>query len=303
MRIVLTAASEQLLCPYCHDALKGVARSCERCHTSYHEECARLSGRCALLGCGGSLGALQGTPEVRLALVLVPPGEVSDELELALEKAIAFSRWDAHYKLLSSVPVVLGFFTRERIEKITRDLEKTDLELFALPPGGLAVRSFFSVHFVTREGESLVLETEFRARRVLELASKRFVVRGRHSKNVERTRWERRPAGPNVRAGPRGVRKKVNHETETARFVHVWLPDDPAAIVFEQGDLSNFGFLAAERSASSFENMGRLGDLLAAGQPGDASLDKLILSEDMALATSRLIAYARAPWLAGAGRA
>lgn len=299
MKIIVGATTDQLECPYCHDALAEPTNGCSQCGTLYHEECARTAVRCAILGCEANLGA-KAAPETVFAVVLVPPEEATAVHEEALLRALPFSRWDAHQKLIARVPVILGWLERARIEPVLKTLEDAELEAFAIDARALAVREPFIVRSVTREGERLVLTSTRREKRELGLASERFVVTGRQKTVAD---------GSSLGA----------HSGDTARFAHVWLPGEGKPIVFEQGELKDFAFLGTAKGPSGYENLRLLGELLAHGQRSDSSLDALgdthlrakggfrpqqgFTNRSWILATSRLIAHARAPWLAGGARA
>ncbi len=306
MKIVLVAANEQPACPYCHDDLGPPTSTCAECGTSCHEECAKLSGRCPLLGCGGKLGATVAA-EARLAVVLVPPAQPTLEHEDVLTAAMHFVRWDAQQRLRARVPVILGWMERRRAESVLAALERAKLDGFAIDARALAVRTPFIVRSIVREEDRLLLYSMRREKRALLLAAPRFVVRGRLATVSEKKR-SAFDGGDSVEV------TKVVRSRDTLRFVHLWLPGEASPIVFEQGELHDYTFLGPKKAASGFENMVLLGDLLATGHPSDSSLESLgdthispgggatYSNRGWVLATSRLIAQAKAPWLAGGAR-
>jgi hypothetical protein len=301
MRIVLTVAGGILSCPYCHDALSGTLRTCDRCHTSYHEECSRLAGRCALLGCSGALGSLAAA-ETRFALVLIPPGNPTDMQEADLMKAIGFTQWDAHQKLYARVPHIVGYFPRERVEHVLQSLEASQLEAYALEASALWSAPFLARR-VARDGTRLLAWNVANQQRSIDLGQPRFIVFGRMSTTTEKAYLDHESRSKTRPSQTRPFKMTRTHETGNVRFAHVWQPDESTPIAFELNQFRDFAFLGEGVRPSAFENFQALGALLAQGQASDSSLDAVVLPRRFALGTSRLIAHARAPWLAGGARA
>jgi hypothetical protein len=268
MRIVLVASSAPVSCPYCRDALGSETRkSCRKCGTLYHAECAQLAGSCGLIGCDGAFEEVKraAAEDARLALIARPAAQATAAQLAAVARVIEATEWDARQRLSSPVPVVLGYFTRSALAHATAELEGAGISAFAIEAAALARRDRFLVHSAEKEGDALLLRSTTGETMRLPLGEGHLLVIARYATEVTQAH-DMRPTGKlddgSRMYGPHAFRRTTK-ATRHVRVIHVYRDERP--IVFDDSVLADFRFLGPAMTGSATQNMTALGVLLGRG--------------------------------------
>lgn len=283
IKIVLVDRAAPRICPFCRDVLgDGKLVACSECDTGYHAECAGLHGHCVLLGCRGTFAtrAARG-PAERFAVVVRGLGaEPTDAQVAAVDDVQRAGRYEARYRLVQSMPLVLGYYDAALVPGLIATLERTGLEAFAVEAAELAQTQFFLVRGIERQGSRLVLRAGYSGSphevgRELDLDAPRFVVRGQYREDVEQTVREPRQ-NLNFRDAQRGTHVERTLRTQAeVPFVHVYQPGEPVPLAFELDRVKDYRFLGDDKQASSRQNWNALASLLSKGERAelDASIE------------------------------
>lgn len=260
MEISLTESGIQQRCPLCRDDLPSDRTAwahCLACGTGYHAECSVWAARCALLGCGGSFGAkIAGE---RFALV-VRTGLDYDRAQLhAIAELLGTGVYDAKLKLRGEVPWILGYSSREELDRRRAKLAKAGVETLGVEAARLG-QGPQEVVAVTLEGEVLELTTATSGKAYrLDLASPRLVVLGRYE--------DRKDTFPSPKAKLQDVysRRFVRREREVIPFAHVYTNDGAPPLAVTADRIRDYRFLGDAMLPSGVANFRRLTDLLCRG--------------------------------------
>jgi nucleoside-diphosphate-sugar epimerase len=303
LRIVLVDRTAPLVCPFCHDVLDQSGPplvACARCGTKYHAECAKLHGKCVLLGCTGGFARTFESASERLALIVRGLGrEPSPDEVSAIDAILVLGRYEAALRLRSRHPLVLGYFERSELETRVAALERLGLACFAVEAAELARVQLFLVRNIEREGSILSLRSPTGALRVIDLERPRLVVPGQYWIEESTPQSQRRRTTFDELLQKNGARRDLPPVRDP--FVHVYLPGDPVALCLAYDALKDYSFLGAEKNASGAVNFRTIVALLEKGATVDRSLEgSSVLARGRVDMASRLLF--RASGLASAPR-